>query len=79
LDMTDSMDFTYELFQHVAQDFPFVKYLCIIMRVQWRTNHLDQCYLHSHISHILIWMEHTMIILYYFFWKNTLIYRVYHI
>ncbi len=28
--MTDSIDFTYELFQRVAQDFPFLKYLCIM-------------------------------------------------
>jgi hypothetical protein len=30
LRMTDSIGFTYELFQRVAQDFPFLKYLCIM-------------------------------------------------
>jgi hypothetical protein len=30
LHMMDSVDFTYELFQRVAQDFPFLKYLCIM-------------------------------------------------
>jgi len=30
LRMTDPIGFTYELFQRVAQDFPFLKYLCIM-------------------------------------------------
>ncbi|CAF0827637.1 unnamed protein product [Adineta steineri] len=30
MDSIDSIDFTYELFQRVAQNFPFLKYLCIM-------------------------------------------------